>query len=135
MSMSTFGRSPGEGQSAGCSEPALLAGRAGMTYKGSYIRLNRVNKTLDPQGIDTLPPGITTPFVVYRDALRGECKNVGGFSYLEISLQTPAGDKRPAPPYRYPAIEAALGLHLVDYNLEMDDLIETVRLQAAAALK
>jgi hypothetical protein len=82
-----------------------------------------------------LPAGITTPFVVYRDALRGECKNVDGFSYLEVSLQQPAGDKRPAPPYRYPAIEAALGLHLVDYNLEMDDLIETVRLQAAAALK
>jgi Protein of unknown function (DUF3089) len=135
MAMSTFGRSPGEGQSAGCTEPAMLAGRAGMTYKGSYIRLNRVNKTLDPQGIDTLPPGITTPFVVYRDVLRGECKNADGFSYLEISLQMPPGDKRPAPPYRYPTIEAALGLHLVDYNLELDDLIETVRLQAAAALK
>lgn len=30
-------------------------------------------------------------------------------------------------------IEGALGLHLVDYNLQLDDLIETVRLQAEAA--
>lgn len=132
---STFGRAPGEGQSAGCTEPAALAGRPGQTYKGSYIRMNRVNKTFDPQGIDLLPPGIQTPFVVYRDALRGECKNVNGYSYLEISLQLGAADKRPPPPYRFPMVEAALGLHIVDYNLEMDDLIEAVRLQAAAALK
>jgi len=36
------------------------------------------------------------------------------------------------PPYRYPSIEAALGLHLLDYAFAMDDLIEAVRLQAAA---
>src|SRR5262245_41194189 len=70
--MSTFGKAPAEGQMTGCTEPAALAGRAGQRYKGSYIRMNRVNKTFDPQGIDLLPPGITTPFVVYRDALRGE---------------------------------------------------------------
>ncbi|HKU37481.1 MAG TPA: DUF3089 domain-containing protein [Polyangiales bacterium] len=132
--MSTFGKAPAEGQMTGCTEPAALAGRAGQKYKGSYIRMNRVNKTFDPQGIDLLPPGITTPFVVYRDALRGECKNANGFSYLEVALDMAPGDKRPPPPYRFPTVEATLGLHIVDYNLEMDDLIETVRLQAAAAL-
>jgi len=131
---STFGKAPVAGQIAACTEPASLAGRAGLTYAGSYIRMNRVNKTFDPQGIELLPPGIQTPFVVYRDALRGECKNSGEFSYLEISLQMKPGDLRPAPPYRFPAVEASLGLHIVDYNLELDDLIETVRLQAATAL-
>jgi len=73
--------------------------------------------------------------VVYRDVLRGECKNENGYSWLEISLEMPEDDPRPPPPYRSPAIEPALGLHLVDYNLELDDLIEAVRLQAKAAAK
>ncbi|HET6338613.1 MAG TPA: DUF3089 domain-containing protein [Polyangiales bacterium] len=131
---STFGKAPGEGQMAACTEPATLAARPGQNYKGSYIRMNRVNKTFDPQGVDLLPAGIQTPFVLYRDVLRGECKNAAGFSYLEISLHMLAGDLRPPPPYRFPTVEASLGLHIVDYNLELDDLIETVRLQAAAAL-
>lgn len=131
---STFGKTPAAGQSAACTEPATLAGRAGQRYKGSYIRMNRVNKTFDPAGIEALPTGIATPFVVYRDVLRGACKNTGEHSYLEISLEMNAGDLRPPPPYRFPMVEPALGLHIVDYNLELDDLIETVRLQAAAAL-
>jgi hypothetical protein len=112
-----------------CTEPAALAARSGMRYAGSYIRMNRVNKTFDPMGIDKLPPGITTPFVIYRDALRGQCKNANGFSYLEISTDMSAGDLRPPPPYHFPTIEGTLGLHLMDYNLELDDLIEIVRLQ------
>jgi len=130
---STFGRAPAEGQIAACTEPATLAARAGQRYKGSYIRMNRVNKTFDPQGIELLPAGIETPFVVYRDVLRGQCQNVAGFSYLQISLEMSPGDLRPPPPYRFPTVEAMLGLHIVDYNLELDDLIETVRLQAVAA--
>jgi hypothetical protein len=129
---STFGRMPAEGQVAACTEPAALAGRAGMRYSGSYVRMNRVNKTFDPQGIELLPPGITTPFVIYRDALRGQCKSVPGYSYLEVSLDQAPGDVRPPPPYHFPTIEGTLGLHLMDYNLELDDLIEIVRLQGSA---
>jgi hypothetical protein len=42
-----------------------------------------------------------------------------------------ADDKRPPPPYRKPAIESALGLHLVDHSVELEDLIDAVQLQAA----
>ena len=130
---STFGKAPVEGQMLGCTEPAALAGRPGMRYMGSYVRMNRVNKTFDPMGIDKLPAGITTPFVIYRDVLRGTCKAPPGFSYLEISLEMAPGDMRPPPPYHFPTIEGTLGLHLMDYNLELDDLIEIVKLQAQAA--
>jgi hypothetical protein len=130
---STFAHA-GAGQMNGCTEPATLAGHAGQRYQGSYIALNLSNKSLLlPDGIAALPKDITTPFVIYRDVFRGECKNVNGASYLEISLEQPTGDQRPPPPYRFPAIEGALGLHLYDYNLELDDLLEMVRLQAAAA--
>ena len=129
----TFARAPKDGQSNACTEPAQLAGREGQRYKGSYVRIARVNAALAPEGVDKLPADITTPFVVYRDVFRGECKNENGFSWLEISLEFPADDPRPPPPYRSTLIEKALGLHLMDYNLELDDLIEAVRLQIEAA--
>jgi hypothetical protein len=132
---STFAHAA-NGQMNGCTEPAMLAGHPGKRYQGSYIALNLSNGSLlPPQGIDKLPKDITTPFVLYRDVLRGECKNVDGASYLEISLEMSSSDPRPPPPYRFPAVESALGLHLLDYNIELDDLLETVKLQAEAALK
>ena len=40
---------------------------------------------------------------------------------------------RQTPGYRNPTLESTgWGMHLVDYNLELDDLIEAVRLQGAA---
>jgi len=132
---STFGHAAAGGQQVACTEPAALAGRAGQRYAGSYVSLKRVNASFVQDGFDSLPKDIDTPFIVYRDVFRGACKVANGASYLEISLELPAGDPRPAPPYHSAAIEAALGLHLVDYNLELDDLIQTVRQQAEAALR
>jgi pimeloyl-ACP methyl ester carboxylesterase len=128
----TFGRSPGPGQIAGCTEPAVLAGRAGQRYRGSYVMLKRKNPSLlAPDGADKLPTDLDTPFIVYREVFRGTCKRTDTHSYLEIASELEPGDMR-MPPYRYPAIEASLGLHLLDYAFAMDDLIEAVRLQAAA---
>lgn len=133
---STFGRVAAAGQQAACTEPAALANRAGQRYLGSYVRLNRINPGFTADGFDKLPKDFETPFVIYRDAFRGACKTTTlGHSYLEISLETDADDKRPPPPYRNARTEAALGLHVMDYNLELDDLLEAVRLQAAAARK
>jgi hypothetical protein len=88
-----------------------------------------------PDGVANLPKDITTLFVLYRHVLSGTCKNVNGASYLEISDEQPAGDPRPPVPYHFAALEGALGLHLFDYNIELDDLMEAVKLQAAAAGK
>jgi hypothetical protein len=124
------------GQMNGCTEPAALAGHPGDTYQGTYINLSNSNPQLfPPDGIGKLPKDITTPFVLYRHVLSGACRNANGASYLEISDQQPAGDLRPPVPYHFAAIESALGLHLFDYNIELDDLIELVKLQAAAAGK
>jgi hypothetical protein len=130
---STFGGIAQTGQLTACTEPAALADRAGQRYSGSYATLNLVNKSFLAQGLDKLPTDVDTSFILYRDVFRGECKNMNGHSYLEIALEMAADDPRPAFPYHFPGIEAALGLHLVDYALELDDLIEAVRLQADAA--
>ena len=81
-------------------------------------------------------PGVETPFVLYRDLLRGECKYKDGASYLEISVDKLPGDTREAPPYRNTLLESVgFGMHLVDYNVALDDLIQVVELQAATALR
>jgi hypothetical protein len=47
-----------------------------------------------------------------------------------------AGDTRTAPTYRNPSLEAfGFGLHLVDYDAPLDDMIELVTRQAAAMKK
>ncbi len=128
-----FGRSA-EGQRAACTEPAALAGKPGP-YKGSYLRLARVNPTFAADGSDKLPTDITTPYVLYRDVFTGACQHKDGFDYLEIALAMPKGDPRVPPPYRSAAIEGrGFGLHLMDYNLVLEDLMQAVSLQARAAL-
>jgi hypothetical protein len=114
---------------------AFGARRQAGPYKGSYFRLTRVNPTFAADGSDKLPKDIATPYVLYRDVFSGACVNKNGFDYLEISLTMPKGDPRVPPPYHNAAIEGrGFGLHLMDYNLALEDLIQAVSLQAQAAL-
>ncbi|HEX3595711.1 MAG TPA: hypothetical protein VHU80_11425, partial [Polyangiaceae bacterium] len=79
-------------------------------------------------------PDVTTPFRLWRDLFHGACKNENGFSYLEIATKQSSDDKRPVPPYRTTSSEAlGFGMHIVDYAIELDDLIDTVDQQAKAA--
>jgi hypothetical protein len=73
---------------------------------------------------------ITTPFVTYPELLTGECVTEGEFSYLRLTVN---GD--PADP-RTDDIGGDLtpdwGMHVVDVNVAMGDLVELVRTQAEA---
>lgn len=113
-----------------CTEPAALAKNAG-NYKGSYFAKKVANPAFASPGF--LPADLTTPYMLYRDFFKATCVNQGGYSYLEVSVNKSADDLRENPGYRNPTLESTgWGMHLVDYNLELDDLIEAVRLQAAA---
>jgi hypothetical protein len=93
-----------------------------------------VNSGLVADGSENLPKDITTQFIVYRDVFSGVCETVNGYSVLDITLHWSPTDPRPAPPYRNALTElSGLGLHLRDYALELDDLIDTVRMQTQAA--
>ena len=100
---------------------------------GTYIARERVNPTFAADGFAELPSDFTTPFLLYRDVFRSACKNENGFSYLEVSSELAEDDPRPPPPYHSKAIEAALGLHLMDYNIQLGDLLDAVALQIKAA--
>src|SRR5262249_10603023 len=113
-----------------CVNPGPLAGNDGL-YQGSYFPL-QINQPIF-RADEPLPSGITTPFLLYRNVFRGDCVNENGFSYLRISLQLEPGGARSGPPYRTSVVESlGFGLHLVDYNIPLDDLIGAVARQAEA---
>jgi DUF3089 family protein len=126
-----FGRA-GAGLQTDCTEPGALAGEDSGVYTGSYFPVHIANPLLRP----TSPtPDASTPFLLYRDAFQGQCINDGGLSYLQITSLLQASDPRGIPPYVSTSAEAiGFGLHLVDWNLPMDELIGIVSQQAAKAV-
>jgi DUF3089 family protein len=129
---SAFGRAA-SGMVAACTAPGPLAGNSGK-YKGSYFPTHSNNPSFIADA--PIPDGVTTTFVLYRDEFSGKCVNEGGFSYHQVTLDPPDGDKRGMPPYRSTILESiGFGLHLVDYNIPLDDLLDAVAMQADKALK
>ncbi|HLK39569.1 MAG TPA: DUF3089 domain-containing protein [Polyangiaceae bacterium] len=124
-----FGASP-DGNQVACTNPSTLAGMSGP-YQGSYFPEKINNPLLQP---DNQPPDASTPFVLYRNVFQGGCVMKNGRSYLEVTYLGDAGDPRGVPPYTSAgATSTGFGLHLVDYDIPMQELLETVKLQAAAA--
>jgi hypothetical protein len=128
-----FGRPlEGEGRAV-CVNPASPAGGPGELHPYFLVQ--------QPQGavLGTASPGfadqartseITTPFVSYPGLLTGECAVEGEHSYLRLTVN---GD--PMDP-RIDDIGGDLtpgwGLHIVDMNVAMGDLVELVRTQSEA---
>ncbi len=126
-----FGMAP-SGQQTDCTEPGALAGDDAGAYQGSYFPTHINNPLL---GSSTPTPDAGTAFVLYRDAFKGQCVNQNGLSYLQITNLVQPGDPRGKPPYQSTSAESlGFGLHLVDWNLPMQELIEIVGQQAAKAV-
>jgi hypothetical protein len=126
-----FGKSP-DGNEVACTNPGPLVGNSGP-YNGSYFPTTINNPLLQP---DHLPPqDAGTPFVLYRDMFQGNCVIKNGYSYLEITYLGQPDDPRGIPPYVNTGSESiGFGLHLVDYNLPLDELLQVVKQQAAIAV-
>jgi hypothetical protein len=126
-----FGLAP-SGQQTDCTEPGALNGNDGGPYKGSYFPTYIANPLLRPS---TPGPDASTAFVLYRDAFHGNCVYQNDLSYLQITDLVEAGDPRGQPPYVSTSAEAlGFGLHLVDWNLPMEDLIDIVALQTGSSV-
>lgn len=85
----------------------------------------------------TYSPPVTTPFVLMRDYYAVRCAtNASLRSYLELRARPAAGDTR-SDPIPYGGLLFApsfLGLHLLDYNVVLDDLQGLVARKAARFL-
>lgn len=74
-------------------------------------------------------PEITTPFVTYPDMVTLQCADDGTFGYLELSITTADG---PRTDDIGGDLTPEWGMHLVDANVAMGDLVDLVRAQSAS---
>ena len=128
---SLFGR-PREGDGvAACTNPGNLAGEGAAPLRPYFASVAQSILGGDATPVEWVEgETVDTPFVTLPGLVTAECVQEGGFSYLRITVE---GD--PSTP-RIDDIGGDLtpewGLHLVDVNLAMGDLVDIVRNQADA---
>jgi hypothetical protein len=134
---SLFGKAPSDSQIAGCANPAALGG--GKAELHSYLS-NGVQIT--NSGAQTTwvkdKPNPKTPFVSTPGLISAECVQKNGFSYLEVHINAVPADPRTddiaGDVVQAGQVNAAWGLHLIDANLEMGNIVDVVGQEAKAYL-
>ncbi len=125
-----FGKVPGENMQAACVNPAAIGGGPGElnAYLSSTVRGAAENIW----SANTKP--ITTPFVKVPGLLSGECLATDAGSYLAITVNGNAADPRvddiTGDVITNGQVQKNWGLHLIDVNVTMGNLIGIVTEQS-----
>jgi hypothetical protein len=133
-----FGKVSDPDMVAACTDPAALAGGNGelIPYFSTQGRTIVGTSPLKPWVAEARAIG--TPWVSVRGLLTAECKSNPNATYLAISLHSdPQGrrtDEIPGDLAIDGQVQTNWGLHLVDMNLAMGNLIEIIGAQAKAWL-
>lgn len=135
---SIFGRPrpPAAGMVAACVNPAALGGGPGelKAYFGSGTELLAGNSSEPVPWAQGLT--VTTPFVSVPGLLSAQCVSADGFNYLAVTVHSAPSDLRthdiPGDIVRNGTVRSEWGLHLVDANLTIGNLLDVVAAQAAA---
>ena len=136
---SRFGKVAGDNMVAACTNPAALGGGKGdlHAYLGSRSS-GVVAAESSPRPWVNPPQPINTPFVSVPGLLTAECVKNEHFSYLAVTVngnpEDPRTDDIPGDVVVNGQVQADWGLHLIDVNLAMGNLIDIVRKQAKAYL-
>ena len=131
---SRFGKVPGVEMVAGCANPASLAGGSGelhayLATRGSFLGTTQSRPWVKGKTIDT-------PFVSVPGMLTAECVTDEHGSYLAITVHPSpngarigeiSGDVRASG-----KVQEDWGLHLIDANLAMGNLIDIVSAESKA---
>ena len=131
---SYFGVSRGPGLEAACTNPAALGGGKGALVP--YLPADAKSLPIFPErDVDWVDPAlgveIATPFVTLPGFLDAECKNENGFAYLAIDVNGDPSDPR-IDDITGADITPEWGLHLVDANAAMGNLVDVAGRQARA---
>lgn len=118
---------------AGCVDPAAVEG--GEVFLHPYLPAERGRSILGSGGggdrVWTEDGEIVeTPFVALPELVRGECTSRPDLTYLEVEIETDDDDPRVTD--LGGRLTPEWGLHLLDVNLVMGDLVEQIRAQAEA---
>jgi hypothetical protein len=126
---SLFGKAPKEGQVAACTNPANLAPGGKGAFHAYLSNTQIVNSSNAVTWVKGKPnPG--TSFISAPGLLTGQCVQKNGFSYLEVHVDTAAPGPRTheisGDVVQGGQVNAAWGLHLIDANLAMGNLVDIV---------
>ena len=132
-----FGKVTQEGMEAACTNPAALAGGSGELR--AYLSTEGRTITGAPRARPWVTPEqkIETPFVAVPGLITAKCASNENGNYLEITVNGNPADPRIddiAGDLGAGPIAAQWGLHLVDVNLAMGNLVDIVGQQAKAYL-
>lgn len=132
---SLFGRAEEQGLHAACVNPAELDGSAGQ-LKAMLPAVSVQESMADPLPWTTDGALIDTPFVMLPGMLSATCVNQGGFSYLAVTIAADPADNRTdaivGDVVTNGEVQAGWGLHLIDMNLALGNLVDIVKRQGEA---
>ena len=134
-----FGRVQGENMAAACANPAALAGGSGELH--AYLGAagpSLAGSSSAPRPWVTPERPIETPFVSVPGLLTAQCVSNEKGSYLEVTVhgnpKDPRADDIVGDVMTNGQVNASWGLHLIDVQVAMGNLVDTVRQQAKAYL-
>jgi len=123
---SLFGRTPRTGLQVLCTDPAALSGGAApldtVVPTAPFAPGTIIGQATGLLGLTV--PHAPTPWVEYPDSYRGSCSSAGGADVLQIEAQNGAPTIHAVP-------TAAWGLHPVDAQIGLGNLVRMVGIQAA----
>jgi hypothetical protein len=132
---SLFGKADEEGMHAACVNPAELDGSGGQ-LKALLPAASRHESMAAPLPWTTDGAAIDTPFVMLPGMLSARCVNQGGYSYLAVNIASDPADKRTdgivGDVVTNGEIQPGWGLHLIDMNLALGNLVDVVKRQGEA---
>jgi hypothetical protein len=136
---SRFGKVPGEGMTAACVHPAALKGGSAPLH--AYLSNGGGGTATVPESRQWVKPQqpIDTPFVSVPGLLSAECVADERGSYLSVKVNANPGDPRAddiaGDVVRDGKVAEDWGLHLIDANVAMGDLVDLVAAQSKAYLR
>ena len=130
-----YGKVAGEGMVAACTNPAALAGGSGELKAYLGAGSNLISSATPHPWVTPAQP-ITTPFVSVPGLLTGSCVANEKGSYLAVTVhgnpEDPRTDTILGDVVSNGQVQANWGLHLIDANVAMGNLVEIVAQQARA---
>ena len=136
---SRFGKAQGENMAAACVNPAALRGGKGQLH--AYLSNGRfiASSAAAPKPWVTPERKVTTPFVSVPGLLTAECVTSDTGTFLSVHVNADPSDPRTddivGDVLVNNQVQKDWGLHLIDVNLAMGNLVELVREQAKAYSK
>ena len=133
---SLFGRVRGDGMQAACVNPAALGGGKGELHAYLASRGRSNGSAAEPKPWVTPAKEIATPFVSVPGLLTAECVANDKGSYLAVTVNAdpkdPRTDEITGDVVTNGQVQNNWGLHLIDVQVAMGNLVDVVGAQAKA---